>query len=283
MSKSFPTDAPSDPTVTNAAKAIERLVQIMGRLRDPKTGCAWDVQQTPRTIAPYAIEEAYEVADAIEREAWNEVADELGDLLLQVVFQSRMAQEKERFNFADVANLIADKMVRRHPHVFGNDDQDTAAGLDLSAQWEQSKEEERRARNEHGALAGIPLSLPALLRARKLAARAARVGFDWPEVDGVIAKVHEEMAEVEAEIASGDRAALADEMGDLLFSVASLARRFDLDPEACLRQANDKFSRRFGAVEGHLAQKGLGPSDCSVEQLDAVWNTVKAEEKAKST
>ncbi|NHO53525.1 nucleoside triphosphate pyrophosphohydrolase [Acetobacter estunensis] len=269
--------------MTNAAKAIERLVQIMGQLRDPETGCAWDVQQTPRTIAPYAIEEAYEVADAIERESWNEVADELGDLLLQVVFQSRMAQEKGRFNFADVANLIADKMVRRHPHVFSNDEQDTAAGQDLSAQWEQSKEEERRARNEHGALAGIPLSLPALLRARKLAARAARVGFDWPEVDGVIAKVHEEMAEVEAEIASGDRAALADEMGDLLFSVASLARRFDLDPEACLRQANDKFSRRFGAVEGHLAQKGLGPSDCSVEQLDAVWNTVKAQEKAKST
>ncbi|BCI66267.1 nucleoside triphosphate pyrophosphohydrolase [Acetobacter aceti] len=280
MSKSFPSDSFMDASVADAGHALERLIQIMAQLRDPETGCAWDVQQTPATIAPYAIEEAYEVADAIERGAWDETADELGDLLLQVVFQSRIAEEKERFDFAEVTRRIADKMVRRHPHVFGEAQDIGDDKAALSAQWEQNKEQERQKRSEHGALAGIPLALPALLRASKLASRAARVGFDWPDVGGVVGKVHEELAEVEAEIASGDKAALQDEVGDLLFSVASLARRLDLDPEACLRQANGKFTRRFEAVESLLALKGLTPAECDVEKLDAVWNEVKKQEKS---
>ncbi|AQS85230.1 nucleoside triphosphate hydrolase [Acetobacter aceti] len=269
-----------DASVADAGHELERLIRIMAQLRDPETGCAWDVQQTPATVAPYAIEEAYEVADAIEREAWDETADELGDLLLQVVFQSRIAEEKTRFDFAEVTRRIADKMVRRHPHVFGEAQDIRDDRVALTAQWEQNKEQERQKRSEHGALAGIPLALPALLRASKLASRAARVGFDWPDVNGVVAKVHEELAEVEAEIASGDRAALQDEVGDLLFSVASLARRLDLDPEACLRQANGKFTRRFEAVESLLALKGLTPAECDVEKLDAVWNEVKRQEKS---
>ncbi|NHN88951.1 nucleoside triphosphate pyrophosphohydrolase [Acetobacter conturbans] len=280
MSKSFPSETFMDASVASAGHELERLLQIMARLRDPETGCAWDVQQTPATVAPYAIEEAYEVSDAIDREAWGEVADELGDLLLQVVFQSRIAEESERFDFAGVTRRIADKMVRRHPHVFADAQDIREDRSALSAQWEQNKETERKARAEHGALAGIPLALPALLRARKLAARAARVGFDWPDVSGVVAKVHEEMAEVEAEIASGDRTALQDEIGDLLFSVASLARRLDLDPEACLRQANAKFTRRFEAVEDVLAENGQTPTDCDVEKLDALWRQVKAKEKS---
>ncbi|MFT8803778.1 MAG: nucleoside triphosphate pyrophosphohydrolase [Acetobacter aceti] len=280
MSKSFPADSFMDASVADAGHELERLIRIMAQLRDPETGCAWDVQQTPATVAPYAIEEAYEVADAIEREAWDETADELGDLLLQVVFQSRIAEEKTRFDFAEVTRRIADKMVRRHPHVFGEAQDIRDDRVALTAQWEQNKEQERQKRSEHGALAGIPLALPALLRASKLASRAARVGFDWPDVNGVVAKVHEELAEVEAEIASGDRAALQDEVGDLLFSVASLARRLDLDPEACLRQANGKFTRRFEAVESLLALKGLTPAECDVEKLDAVWNEVKRQEKS---
>ena len=180
MSKSFPSDSFMDASVADAGHELERLIQIMAQLRDPETGCAWDVQQTPATVAPYAIEEAYEVADAIEREAWDETADELGDLLLQVVFQSRIAEEKERFDFAEVTRRIADKMVRRHPHVFGEAQDIGDDKAALTAQWEQNKEQERQKRSEHGALAGIPLALPALLRASKLASRAARVGFDWP-------------------------------------------------------------------------------------------------------
>jgi ATP diphosphatase len=269
-----------DVSVADAGHELERLLHIMAQLRDPETGCAWDVQQTPATVAPYAIEEAYEVADAIEREAWDETADELGDLLLQVVFQSRIAEEKARFDFAEVARRIADKMVRRHPHVFGEAQDSRDDKATLTAQWEQNKAQERQKRSEHGALAGIPLALPALLRASKLASRAARVGFDWPDVGGVVAKVHEELAEVEAEIASGDRTALQDEVGDLLFSVASLARRLGLDPEACLRQANGKFTRRFESVESLLARQGLTPAECDVEKLDSVWSEVKKQEKS---
>lgn len=270
----------SSEAVSDAGRELERLIGVMQRLRDPVSGCPWDIDQTPETIAPFAIEEAYEVLDAITRDAWDDVADELGDLLLQVVYQSRMAEEEGRFAFATVARLITDKMIRRHPHVFGEAERAGAEAGDMLSQWENRKEQERARRAEHGVLAGVARSLPALLRARKLAARAARVGFDWPDVSGVVEKVREELAEVEAEIASGDRAALQDEMGDLLFSVASLARRLDLDPEACLRQANDKFTRRFEALEAILASRGETPGDMTVEQLDAVWCEVKRREAA---
>ncbi|GBR08166.1 nucleoside triphosphate pyrophosphohydrolase [Acetobacter oeni] len=270
-----PTDELSNAAAEEAARELVRLIDVMARLRDPETGCPWDREQTPETIAPYAIEEAYEVADAIDRGAWDDVADELGDLLLQVVYQARMAEEEGRFAFATVARMIADKMIRRHPHVFADETRTTSGSAGMLQQWEARKEQERIARAESGALAGVPRSLPALLRARKIAARAARVGFDWPDVEGVVEKVREELSEVEAEIRSGDRAALQDEMGDLLFSVATLARRLDLDPEACLRQATDKFTRRFNALEAILASRGFTPSDQSVEELDQVWRDVK--------
>nr|WP_242011208.1 nucleoside triphosphate pyrophosphohydrolase [Acetobacter fallax] len=275
-------EALSDAAATDAAHELKRLLEVMAKLRDPETGCPWDIAQTPETIAPYAIEEAYEVADAIDRGAWDEMADELGDLLLQVVYQARLAEEEGRFAFASVVRLITDKMIRRHPHVFGDAALVARNDGTVRAAWEARKEQERIARAEHGTLAGVPRALPALLRARKIAERAARVGFDWPDVSGVVDKVREELEEVEAEITSGDRDALQDEMGDLLFSVATLARRLDLDPEACLRQATDKFTRRFQALEAILASRGSTPSDQSVDELDQVWREVKRREaKAK--
>lgn len=277
------TATPSVPSesqaMTAAAAELKKLLAVMERLRDPETGCEWDAAQTPQTIAPYAIEEAYEVADAIERGAWDEVADELGDLLLQVVFQARMAEEAGHFGFATVARMSTDKMIRRHPHIFSENSAVERATASSGLLWEATKEQERIARAQHGTLAGIPPALPALTRAAKIASRAARTGFDWPDVQGVADKVREELEEVEAEIASGDRKALKDEMGDLLFSVASLARRLQLDPEECLRQASRKFTRRFEALEGILASRGLTPQDQTVEQLDAVWGEVKKREK----
>ncbi|WP_279313586.1 nucleoside triphosphate pyrophosphohydrolase [Acetobacter sp. AN02] len=249
---------------------IARLLEIMTRLRDPENGCPWDVAQTPLTVAPYAIEEAYEVLDAIQKGDTDATEDELGDLLLQVVFQSQIAAESGDFTFDSVANRIADKMIRRHPHVFAQGD--AARHADT---WEAGKAAERQARAEHGTLAGIPQALPALMRARKLAARAARVGFDWPDVTGVVAKVREETEEVEAEILSGDRTALRDEIGDLLFAVASLARRLDIDPEEALRGANAKFQRRFEAVEALLARDGETVDGQDVDRLDALWQQVK--------
>ncbi|NHO56140.1 nucleoside triphosphate pyrophosphohydrolase [Acetobacter lambici] len=282
----------------NAAQNLERLLALMARLRDPEEGCPWDREQTHQTIAPYAIEEAYEVLDAIERQDWQAFPDELGDLLLQVVYQAQLAEEQGRFAFADVARIVTEKMIRRHPHVtFGKDvlgevRQPSSAGPSASAsampgQWEAIKEQERKRLAQvggvdvprPGALAGVPPVLPALLRASKLASRAARVGFDWPDVEGVLAKVHEEIEEFSVEMQKGDREKMCDELGDVLFSVASLARRLKLDPEACLRQACDKFTRRFEAVEVRLAQDGLSMQDQSVDKLDALWNAVKQTEK----
>jgi ATP diphosphatase len=281
-----------------AAQNIERLLALMARLRDPEEGCPWDREQTHLTIAPYAIEEAYEVLDAIQRQDWQAFPDELGDLLLQVVYQAQLAEEEGKFAFADVAQIVTEKMIRRHPHVtFGKDvlgsaalSQPVAAELSARAmpgQWEAIKEQERRrlaqsggeATRRSGALAGVPPVLPALLRASKLASRAARVGFDWPDISGVLDKVHEEINEFAVEMQKNDREKMQDELGDVLFSVASLARRLKLDPEACLRQACDKFTRRFEAVEARLAQDGLSMQDQSVEMLDAVWNAVKQTEK----
>ncbi|MBB2201321.1 nucleoside triphosphate pyrophosphohydrolase [Gluconacetobacter tumulisoli] len=258
--------------MSDAAQAIQRLIEIMARLRDPNDGCPWDREQDFASIAPYAIEEAYEVADTIAREDWTALPDELGDLLLQVAYHARMAEEAGWFDFATVATMIGDKMIRRHPHVFG----DTPL---RPGQWEDGKAQERLSRQDNGALAGIPLGLPALLRARKLSARAARVGFDWATAAEVADKVDEEIAELKVELVSGDRARIADELGDVLFTVATLARKLDLDPEDCLRQANAKFTRRFTAVEQDLAGQGRTLPDATLAEMEAGWQAVKRRER----
>jgi len=259
--------------MSDAATELRRLLDIMAALRDPAAGCPWDKEQNFVTIAPYTIEEAYEVADAIARRDFAALPDELGDLLFQVVYHARMAEEEGRFAFADVARAIADKMVRRHPHVFGD-----AAARSAAAQttaWETQKHAERAARAEHGTLAGIPLALPALTRAQKLTARAARVGFDWPDPEAVLDKLDEEVAELRAELPEANPARLKDEVGDLLFVLANLARKLGLDPETCLRHANDKFSRRFSAVEDRLAAQGKTLTDASLADMEAEWQAVK--------
>ena len=262
---------------TEAASQLTRLLEIMEALRHPQTGCPWDREQDFASIAPYTIEEAYEVADAIEARDFAALPDELGDLLFQVVYHARMAEEEGRFGFADVAKAIADKMIRRHPHVFG-EAAARSAGMQVAA-WEEQKRAERAARAETGTLAGIPLGLPALTRARKVTSRAGRVGFDWSDAEMVIEKLEEEIAELRAELAGGDRARLADELGDILFVAANLARKLDLDPEACLRQATAKFSRRFGAIEAALAAEGRTPAEASLAEMEAHWQAVKRRER----
>jgi ATP diphosphatase len=254
---------------------LDRLIDIMARLRDPETGCPWDRAQTFGTIAPFTIEEAYEVADAIARQDFAALPDELGDLLFQVVFYARLGEEQGRFDFAEVARRISDKMVRRHPHVFGSEARE--AGAHMSA-WEQAKAEERRQREEHGVLAGMPVGFPALTRAEKLTRRAARVGFDWPDAPHVLDKLEEEIAELRAELATADPARLADELGDMLFVMANLARKLGLDPEVCLQGANGKFARRFGGVERMLAEQGRAPADATLEEMEACWQAVKRTE-----
>lgn len=263
--------------LTEAESAMGRLLQIMEALRDKQTGCPWDVKQTFDSIAPYTIEEAYEVADAIATRDYASLPDELGDLLFQVVYHSQIAAEAGRFDFADVASAIADKMIRRHPHVFG-EAASRSAGMQVAA-WEEQKSAERAARAETGTLAGIPVALPALTRARKITARAGRVGFDWDDAEQVIHKLEEEIAELRAELKGADRTRLADEFGDMLFVMANLARKLDLDPEACLRQATNKFSRRFGQVEARLAEQGRTPIEASLEEMETLWQAVKQTEK----
>ena len=259
-----------------AARQIQRLLEIMEALRDKQTGCPWDLAQDFSTIAPYTIEEAYEVADAIAAQDFAALPDELGDLLFQVVYHARMAEEAGHFAFADVARAISDKMIRRHPHVFGE-----AAARDAGMQaaaWEEQKRAERAARAETGTLSGIPLGLPALTRARKITARAARVGFDWFDVESVFDKLQEEIGELRAELPQADPARLADEFGDILFVAANLARKLDLDPEACLRQATAKFARRFGQVEARLAQEGRTPAEATLDEMEEHWQKVKKQE-----
>ncbi|MGV3578749.1 nucleoside triphosphate pyrophosphohydrolase [Brevundimonas sp.] len=257
----------------------DRLKEIMVRLRDPDGGCPWDVEQTFQTIAPYTIEEAYEVADAIERGDMGELKTELGDLLFQVVFHARMAEEQGLFAFDDVAEAMCNKLVRRHPHVFGEE----AAQPDGPAQklrWEEIKAAERASKAQHGVLDDVPVGLPALHRAAKLTKRAARVGFDWPSTDEVFDKLDEEVAELRAEIAAGDLDKAREEMGDLLFVVANLARKLGVEPEDALRGANAKFVRRFGFIEAELAKDGRTPDQSDLVEMDGLWDAAKAAERA---
>jgi ATP diphosphatase len=262
-----------------AAHELLRLLRVMASLRDPVRGCPWDKKQSFDTIAPYTIEEAYEVADTIARRDWPALLDELGDLLFQVVYYAQMGAEAERFDFAAIARGIAEKMIRRHPHVFGSETRDSATAQ--TEAWETQKAEERAARTETGVLAGLPLALPALTRAAKLTRRAARVGFDWPDAAAVLAKLDEETAELRAELEAParDSARLEDEVGDMLFVLANLARKLDLDPEACLRGANAKFERRFGAIENALMQEGRGPADATLSEMEALWLAAKTSER----
>jgi ATP diphosphatase len=262
--------------------AILRLIEVMAQLRDPETGCPWDIEQSFETIAPYTIEEAYEVADAIERGDKTALKDELGDLLLQVVYHARMAEEDGDFDFAAVAAAISDKMVRRHPHVFGSEAVDSAAAQTRA--WEDHKAAERQAKaaetgGRASVLDGVALGLPALSRAIKLQQRAARVGFDWPDILPVLDKIEEEIAELKQEIHEGSKPdRITDELGDLLFVLANLARHLDTDPEAALRHANAKFIRRFQAIEAHYAAAGLKLTEATLEELEAVWQAVKRDE-----
>ncbi len=261
-----------------AERQMARLIAIMMRLRDPATGCPWDIAQDFASIAPYTIEEAHEVADAIARQAWGELAGELGDLLLQVVYHTQIGAETGKFDFADVARAISDKMVARHPHVFGDESRDKTPEQQ-TADWEAIKAAERGARAEPGVLDGVALGLPALTRALKLQKRAARVGFDWPSTDQVLAKIVEEADElVEARESLGPEA-LAEEFGDLMFVMVNLGRHLGLDAEAALRQTNAKFTRRFGAVEAALQARGKRPEDSDLAEMDALWDAAKRAER----
>jgi nucleoside triphosphate diphosphatase len=271
----------------HASRDIARLIEIMAALRTPVTGCPWDLEQSFATIAPYTLEEAYEVADAIVRGDLGDLCEELGDLLLQVVFHARMAQEQDAFDFGDVVQSITEKLLRRHPHVFGD-----ARGLSPQAVeqlWEKIKTDEKAAKaagrgdgkgaEPAGALAGVPVALPALTRALKLQQKAGKVGFDWNDPLAVLAKIREEADEIEADLVAGKRTAAAGEVGDLLFAVVNLARHLDGDPEAVLRATNQKFERRFTAIERALAARGKSPAEATLAEMDLLWDEAKAAEK----
>jgi MazG family protein len=264
-----------EAAMTHAYRPIDRLLSIMAQLRDPERGCPWDREQNFATIAPYTIEEAYEVADAIVRDDMAALKDELGDLLFQVVFHARMAEEAGLFGFDDVAAASSEKMLRRHPHVFG--DTEIANLAAQNEAWEAHKAKERAGAGQAASvLDGVALAYPALLRAAKVSRRAARIGFDWPAARAVIPKLAEEIAEIEAEIdGGGDPARLEDEVGDLLFAAANLARKLDVEPETALRRATAKFERRFREVEKRAAARGIGRD---LDALEAVWTEVKKEE-----
>ena len=262
--------------------AIDDLLDVMARLRDPKNGCPWDTEQTFATIAPYTIEEAYEVADAIASGDMDQLEDELGDLLFQVVFYARMSQEAEGFDFHGVAKRIATKMRDRHPHVFGTTEERTSDSQTIA--WETQKAQERDARaaklgGKPSSLDGVALALPALMRAQKLQKRAAREGFDWPDLAPVIAKIREELEELEAEIDGGSgKERLRDEAGDLLFACVNLARHLGIDAEIALRDGNAKFERRFRAVENGLEQAGKSLQDADLAEMESHWVAAKADE-----
>jgi ATP diphosphatase len=269
-----------------ASRDIARLIEIMAALRTPGTGCPWDLEQDFATIAPYTLEEAYEVADAIARGDLSDLREELGDLLLQVVFHARMAHEQGSFDFGDVVQAITEKLIRRHPHVFGE-----ARGLspqEVEGLWDRIKDEEKAAKaakatdpkqGHAGALAGVPVNVPALTRALKLQQKAGKVGFDWNDPMAVLAKIREEADEIEAEIRAGKRKEAAAEVGDLLFAVVNLGRHLDADPEGVLRATNQKFERRFGSIERALAARGKSPAESTLAEMDALWDEAKAAEK----
>ena len=271
------------------SRDILGLIETMAALRTPGSGCPWDLEQSFATIAPYTIEEAYEVADAISRGDLDDLKDELGDLLLQVVFHARMAQEQGAFAFPDVVQAITEKLVRRHPHVFG--DKHGLNTGEVNVQWDaikaQEKEAAKAARTKagrtpapgrDGALAGIPAGLPALARALKLQQKAGKVGFDWNDPKAVLAKIREEADEIEAALETGSRDEVAGEIGDLMFAMVNLARHLDIDPETALRTTNLKFERRFGAIEAALAQSGKTPADATLSEMDALWDAAKTQE-----
>ncbi len=296
------------PDTTSAADALQRLLEIMASLRTPGTGCPWDLEQTFETIAPYTIEEAYEVADAISRRDLADLKDELGDLLLQVVYHARIAEEAGAFQFSDVAEAVNAKMIRRHPHVFGSPEE-RAAGAQPDF-WRRIKAEERAAKaaerarlslgsetvpSAHGShlLSDVPVGLPSLTRAIKLQDKAAKVGFDWPDLAPVFAKMKEEIAELEEVVFSSaasdspagsrpDAAAIEEELGDMLFVMANIARHLKLDPETALRKANDKFTRRFAYIEQRLAAMGKTPDQSSLDEMDALWDEIRAQDKHRS-
>ena len=260
--------------VARNAAATQAVLDVMSRLRDRSTGCPWDVEQTFRTIAPYTIEEAYEVADAIERQDLRALKEELGDLLFQVAFHARMAEEQGAFDFADVAHALADKMIERHPHVFQERAERTAE--EQTEAWEAMKAQKRAAKGA-SLLDDVAMALPALMRAEKLTKRAARINFDWPTPDEVLAKLDEELAELKEAQANGDEEALTEEMGDVLFVVANLARKLKVDPEDALRRANAKFTRRFQYIERRLAEQGrVGPQP--LDEMEALWLVAKEKE-----
>ncbi len=267
-----------DALIHNPKGGMPRLLEIMRRLRDPDTGCPWDIEQDFATIAPYTIEEAYEVADAIDREAWDELKGELGDLLFQSVFHAQMASEKGLFDFNDVADTMSDKMVARHPHVFGDESRDKSADQQ-TRDWETIKAAERAGKAQKGTLDGVAIGLPALLRALKLQKRAARVGFDWPDTSHVIDKIVEEAKELEEARDTLTETEIAEEFGDLLFVMVNLGRHLGLDPENALRATNAKFTRRFEKVEEKLADRGKTPAKSTLEEMDALWDEVKSDEK----
>ena len=267
---------------------LRRLIEIMAALRDPIAGCPWDIEQTFASIAPFTIEEAYEVADAIERGSTEDLREELGDLLLQVVFHARMAEEAGLFDFGGVVEAITAKLVRRHPHVFGEAGALTSG--EVKSLWGRIKAEEKRAKlgsgahglaahaGEIGALDGVPISLPALSRALKLQEKAGKVGFDWSDVHAVLAKIREELSEVEAEIPKGSPQSLSSEVGDLLFATVNLARHLKIDPESALRGANAKFERRFAHIEQRLAERGQSPLSASLDEMESLWAEAKGKE-----
>ncbi|WP_322892578.1 MULTISPECIES: nucleoside triphosphate pyrophosphohydrolase [unclassified Yoonia] len=269
-----------DPLIHDPDGGMPRLLEIMRRLRDPDTGCPWDIAQDFGTIAPYTIEEAYEVADAIARTDWPDLEGELGDLLLQTVYHAQIGAEAGHFTFDSVVKNIADKMVARHPHVFGDEDRDKSADQQV-ADWEKIKAAERAGKAQGGVLDGVALGLPALMRAVKLQKRAARVGFDWPDTSHVLDKIIEEADELVAARDTLTHAEIKDEIGDLLFVLANLARHLDVDPEEALRGTNDKFTRRFKGIEAALAARGKTPAQSDLAEMDALWEAEKVLEKAR--
>lgn len=259
---------------------IERLLEILKALRDPERGCPWDIDQNSLSIAPYTLEEAYEVVDAIERNNPEDVKEELGDLLLQVVFHAEIARGENKFTFGDVVESITAKMIRRHPHVFG--DARRLSPAEIKDQWAAIKAQEKAAKNKPQNdlfLADVPIPLPGLTRAVKLQAKASEVGFDWQDAKLVLAKIREETDEIEAALAGEDKAAITEEIGDLLFTVANLARHMNISPEAAIRTCNAKFERRFGYIEAALKTQGKSLEQASLSEMDALWNAAKMLEK----